>query len=282
MRENFTLFEQKIMRDLSLAANKKIIPYDFIAKHMKAIAIELDEDDKFWIIINGEFPDDRLEYSQGEKSILDIMHIISYLENQELILIEHFTKEELKVKGDRIRIFDKDKYIYNEKTGEEDDDTLEGSCAASKSGKYSHPTTINNQPAEDFYFESKLKSGVYIFNFLKKHSGCFLYVSPALVELVDNNFKTHDQIRFEGQMDDATKKHEEAMSKAKTQIRFSQGAFYVALLAFLVSLVSAIITQCSNDNKLIRDEIRSVKTGAPKLMNQQIKNDTLKVNMIKK
>ena len=109
-----------------------------------------------------------------------------------------------------------------------------------------------------------------------------LILSETIVKLVENEFLTDEQLRFKQQMDDATTKHKEAMPKAKTQIRFSQGAFYVALLAFLVSLVSAIITQCSNDNKLIRDEIHSVKTETPKLMNQKIKNDTLKVNMIKK
>ena len=109
-----------------------------------------------------------------------------------------------------------------------------------------------------------------------------MYVSPALVELVENDFKTHDQIRFEDQMDDAKTKQKEAMSKAKIQIWYSQGAFYVSLLAFLVSLVSTIITQCFNDNKLLRNEIRSVKRETPRLVNQLINRDTINVSIIKK
>jgi len=247
MRENFTPFEQEIMRALALSANRVIMPYEFIAEHVDAIAIVLDEDEKFRIVINENIPDDRLEYSKGEKSVLDIMHIISYLENQELIVIEPFTKEELKVKDKKIRIYNKEKYDYYENY---DSYLLKGS--------------ENGQPVVTLGLENELYSKVYVHEFMEKHYGCFLYVSPALVELVKCNFKTHDQIRSE------------------KQIKYSQGAFYVALFAFIVSLVSAIITQSSNENDLIRTEIRSVKTQTPKLINQQIKNDTLKVNMIKK
>ena len=283
MRENFTPFEQKIMKELTISANKKIMPYDFIAKHMDAIAIELDEDDKFWIIINGEFPADRFEYSNGEKSILDIMHIISYLENQELILIEYFTKNELKVKGDKIRIFNKEKYNYYEKLDNDEDAALEDAFfKALRAGHYPLKGSENGQQVEYFNLESKLKAGVYVYDFMKKHYGCFLYVSPALAELVDKNFKTHDQIRFEGQMSDALQKHKESMHESKKQTKYAIGAFIVALLAFLVSLVSAIITQYSNDNKLLRNEIRSVKLETPRLVNQQINRDTINVNIIKK
>lgn len=283
MRENFTPFEQKIMKELTISANKIIMPYDFIAKHMDAIAIELDKDDKFWIIINGKFPADRFEYSKGEKSILDIMHIISYLENQELILVEHFTRGELKVKGDKIRIFNKEKYNYYEKLDNDDDAALEDAFfKAFRADHYLLKESENGQQVEYFGLESKLRSGVYIYDFMKKHYGCFLYVSPALVELVDDNFKTHDQIRFEGQMSDALQKHKESMHESKKQTKYAIGAFIVALLAFLVSLVSAIITQYSNDNKLLRNEIRSVKLETPRLVNQQINRDTINVNIIKK
>ena len=283
MRENFTPFEQKIMKELTISANKKIMPYDFIAKHMDAIAIELDEDDKFWIIINGEFPADRFEYSNGEKSILDIMHIISYLENQELILIEYFTKNELKVKGDKIRIFNKEKYNYYEKLDNDEDAALEDAFfKALRAGHYPLKGSENGQQVEYVNLESKLKAGVYVYDFMKKHYGCFLYVSPALAELVDKNFKTHDQIRFEGQMSDALQKHKESMHESKKQTKYAIGAFIVALLAFLVSLVSPIITQCSNDNKLLRNEIRSVKRETPRLVNQLINRDTINVSIIKK
>jgi len=256
MRENFTPFEQEIMRELALSANKMIMPYDFIAEHVDAIAIELDEDKKFSIVINEDIPN-HPEYSKGEKSVLDIMHIISYLENQELIVIEPFTKEELKIKDKKIRIYNKEKYDYYESDGT---DVLEDSFF------YDHYLLkgFEKNPSVEILSEIKLKSGVYVYEFMEKHYGRFLYVSPALVELVKCNFKTHDQIRSE------------------KQIKYSQGAFYVALFAFIVSLVSAIITQSSNENDLIRTEIRSVKTQTPKLINQQIKNDTLKVNMIKK
>lgn len=284
MRENFTSFEQEIMRELSLAANKRIMPYDFIAKHMKAIAIELLKDDRFAIVTSKPLPKDFLEYSLAEKSILDLMYILSYLEEEKLIVPQHCTRQELKVGDKAIRIFDKDEYKYNEEAVKKRNDILteEELIEALRNGRYSHPTTINNQYAENFYLESKLEASVYIYDFIKKHYGCFLYVSPALVELVNDDFKTHDQIRFEKQLKDSQQKHEESMLEAKKQTNYAQWAFYAAMGALIVSLSSTIITQCSNDNELIRNEIRSTKTETPKLINQQIKNDTLKVNMIKK
>jgi hypothetical protein len=116
--------------------------------------------------------------------------------------------------------------------------------------------------------------------FIYKYN-CFfeLLLSETIVDLVNNNFKTVEQRRFEIQMNDAQRKHEGSMSESKKQTKYSQWAFYVAIGALIVSLTSTIITQCSNN---IRDEIRSIKTETPKLINQQIKNDTLKVNMIKK
>ena len=270
MRENFTSFEQEIMRELSLAANKKIMPYDFIAKHMKAIAIELLKDDKFVIVTSKCLPKDLLEYSLAEKSILDLMYILSYLEKEDLIVPQHYTKQELKVEDKEIRIFDKDKYIFHEKTGKGANAILteEEYPEALKAGRYSHPTTINNQHAEDFYAESKLKSGVYIFNFIKKHSGCFLYVSPVLVELVDNDFKTHDQIRFE-----------KTTKWAKLGLWL---AFGLGLIGIVFNIYSIRKPTSFKESKQIEQEISSVKTETPKLINQQIKNDTLKVNMIKK
>jgi len=119
--------------------------------------------------------------------------------------------------------------------------------------------------------------------FIYKYN-CFyeLLLSETIVDLVNNNFKTVEQRRFNNQMGEAQQKHKESMSESRKQTKYSQGAFYVALFAFIVSLVSAIITQCSNDNKLIRTEMRSVKAQTPKLINQQINKDTLKVSMIKK
>ena len=61
-------------------------------------------------------------------------------------------------------------------------------------------------------------------------------MSPALVELVDDNFKTHDQIRFERQMSDALQRHKETMDESKKQTKYAIWAFVVALLAFIVSL----------------------------------------------
>ena len=116
----------------------------------------------------------------------------------------------------------------------------------------------------------------------KDNLGNELILSETIVKLVENNFLTNEQIRFKKQMNDAQQKHEESMFEAKKQTKYSQGAFYMAIAAFIVSLCSPIFSKYFNNDELIRKEIRSVRTQTPKLINQQIKNDTLRVNIIKK
>ena len=68
---------------------------------------------------------------------------------------------------------------------------------------------------------------------------CFynLSLSETIVDLVKNNFKTVEQIRFEKQL-----------VEAKKQTKYSRRAFYVSIAALIVSLISGIITQCSHGN----------------------------------
>ena len=95
-----------------------------------------------------------------------------------------------------------------------------------------------------------------------------MYVSPALVELVENDFKTHDQIRFE-----------KTTKWAKLGLWL---AFGLGLIGIVFNIYSIHKPTSFKESKQIEQEIRSVKTETPRLINQQIKNDTLKVNMIKK
>lgn len=95
-----------------------------------------------------------------------------------------------------------------------------------------------------------------------------IWLSQVLIDLVDHKFKTPEQHRFE---------------KQQKVTWFGIGvAILIGLISIILSLYSISKPTSLKESKQIEQEIRSVKTETPKLINQQIKNDTLKVSMIKK
>lgn len=138
------------------------------------------------------------------------------------------------------------------------------------------------QNKERRYSISKEINDIRINEFYCTHWTDLFCVSDELKTLSKNHFKTQEKLDFEEQMNDAQHKHEESMFEAKKQTKYTRRAFYVAIAAFIVSLCSPIFSKYFNNDELIRKEIRSVRTQTPKLINQQIKNDTLRVNLIKK
>lgn len=95
-----------------------------------------------------------------------------------------------------------------------------------------------------------------------------IWLSQVLIDFVENKFKTSTQLQF------------------RKQQRVAWCGIIVGVIIGLIGIgfnIYSIHKPTSfKESKQIEQEIRSVETEAPKLMNQQIKNDTLKVNMIKK
>ena len=95
-----------------------------------------------------------------------------------------------------------------------------------------------------------------------------IWLSQVLIDLVDNKFKTSTQRQFRQQ-----------------QIVAWCGiivAVLIGLIGIGLNFYSIYKPTSFKESKQIEQEKRSIKTETPKLINQQIKNDTLKVNMIKK
>jgi hypothetical protein len=114
----------------------------------------------------------------------------------------------------------------------------------------------------------------------------FFYVSTALRDLVDNDFKTPEQIRFEKQLVDANEKHSQVMGEAKKQVKYSRWAFVVSILAFMGSLVFGIIQMCS-DTTIDSDQFNQIKqtikqATPPDVIKTKITNDTLTTRIVEK
>lgn len=81
-----------------------------------------------------------------------------------------------------------------------------------------------------------------------------MYASNSLINLVQNNFKTSEQLKFEIQL-----------NEAKKQTNYSRGALYASLAALVLSLVSTLFTTCTDtkiENKQLNQIIQSIEKQA--------------------
>lgn len=115
-----------------------------------------------------------------------------------------------------------------------------------------------------------------------------IWLSQVLIDLVNNNFKTQEQIRFEKQLSDAETKHNEAMDKAQTQIYQNRSntkvAFFAAIVSFIGLLVALILPFCIKTKLAEKDEIikeiQAVKKEIPAVINTRITNDKLDADIV--
>lgn len=271
MREDFTNFEKGLIKDLADHANNKIFPNEFIAKHMKAIAIELLVDDTFAIVTTEDVDAKKSnEYTVAEKSILDIMYLIDYLKIANLIVIHYYTKEVFNTNGKIIRIYNKQRYVYNSKPDDKKPNeilTADEFAAAILSGRYSSKDNESAQRKESFFVDNRLQSQGYIYNFIKSHIGAFIYVSPMLEELYKNNFKTSEQKRFDKQY--------------KQTLIGIVVAIAVGILSIILGIWSGLRPTELAEIEDIKQEIKAVKTELPSVVDTRVTNDTLKVSVLK-
>jgi len=117
---------------------------------------------------------------------------------------------------------------------------------------------------------------------------CFyeLSLSETIVDLVNNNFKTVEQRRFEKQLSDSNRKFKIQLAdnnkKYKRTICWTRASFLVALIAVIVSLIIPFCVSTKIDESQI-DEIKfelrdsKIKSAVP-IQN----NDTVQVNIVNK
>ena len=103
---------------------------------------------------------------------------------------------------------------------------------------------------------------VSVIEYLNDKYSCLISISPELQDLVQNDFKTLEERRFEVEI-----------SKANGQIR-------LAWAAFLVALISPIITTCIDRNKVTDVKSVQIEQRLDKIINQMVIPDTIKAEII--
>lgn len=275
MKEYYTDIEKKMVNYFVDHYQEKILFYEFIAKNMDAVAIELLADDSFAIVSNQDL--EIKEYSKAERSVIDIICFIEYLLKENLITLFAYSKDQIDSNTKAIRIYDREKYKYNETidSPQKDNISLEEFFAAIKLGRYTVLIKENGRRGEAVLYGHKHISQGSISDFIKGNFNTFMYPSTLLIELANSKFKTPEQIRFETQLDDTQRKHKQAML-------WTRFAAVVSFLGLLIALILPFYTKTTLAEKdEIINSIQSVKTEIPAVIETKITNDTIKVDVVK-
>lgn len=275
MKEYYTAIEKNILKYLNDHSCKKLFVNELIVEHMDAVAIELINNNLFEIFTTEDVSHkEDMEYSKAEKSILDIICFVDYLLKNNLIYTFRYTDDIIDTNSKIYRIYNKKQYEYVEKTKDHKQYTITSdnfesiSLAQMLPGNYISKCG-NIQAIE---VKSRIISQGYISKFLKSHIGEFVYVSPILTEVVKNDFKTNEQIRFRKQLKEA--------------INQTKGAYIAAFVSFLGLLVALVLPFCTKMELAEKDEIikaiNATKIAIPADIDTKITNDTIKVDVANK
>lgn len=108
--------------------------------------------------------------------------------------------------------------------------------------------------------------------FIKTNFYKVVYPSQELFDLVENDFKSTEQIQFEQELEQARK-----------QVSFARWAFIVALITLLITLGFNFYGILEADSKPIEKQLNQIiiQQKLPDVINTRITNDTLKVKVLK-
>lgn len=199
------------------------------------------------VVISGDKTEVRQLIEEGDKWKEDKTYLTSFMKLQYFIMLLH----EL----------ERDGLVLSSPTLGEKFSPLNANLSAD----YSEPYAI------DAFYQSELK----------RYFSSNILVNYQLVELVKNDFKTPEQIRFDTQLGDANKKHKEAMKIAKNSV-------YISWAALFITTMVSVAIPLSCDTNIHEDSIDAIdkiiqenKTTIPQTINTNIVNDTLKVDVVK-
>lgn len=123
-----------------------------------------------------------------------------------------------------------------------------------------------------------------MYGFLSYYRNHPIQVSNYLIELVENDFKSPEQRRFEKQIEVTNANHNVAMDKARKQINIAWGAFGVSLITLIISFVFGIWEKCS-ETKIDQSQLNQIKQSIeqktlPDVIKTKITNDTLTTKVV--
>ena len=256
MRE-FSVFEKKIIRQI---VNAESIEECSLARLIdeKSIAIALEWDHtytKFKLVYSG----DSEKHNEIFNQVQEIIYLIKTLEDEKYIYLHH----------------NKDWFngqLYNKRKYQRSED-----------GNYS---LVDNRSDFGGHLNTELTVNSDFGKLIQYYADSLFYVTNALRDLVLNDFKTTEQLRFEEQLIDNNKKHEVAMGKAQKQINYSRWAFFFSILAFIGSLVMGGI-QTRSGTKIDQTQFNQIKQSIeqlaiPSSRKAELTNDTLVKKTVEK
>lgn len=123
---------------------------------------------------------------------------------------------------------------------------------------------------------NKSKINTDICNTVELCSNSLVYPMPYLVNYVENDFKTEEELRFESQMSDTQTQHDQTMKIAKRTLSITQGALFVAFVAAMFPMMSETLDLFAKKDMTIRELNDSIKAISTHFESAQIQNDTLK------
>lgn len=281
MRE-FSEFEKKLLQDIvDRHAGKKLNKlslYDIFCDNTESIAIEWDEQK---IILKY---DEKVCVDDEIFKFLSLVYFIEYLESNGYLFLDLLGEQ----KPEHC-IYNHNKYERSEITGEYE---IKGETGGSF-GVFDFKGTKLYTVELGRQIEIIADFGILHIGILPKldrYCQCIVFPHTELVDLVNNDFKTTEQMRFEKQLNNAQTKHDEAMraankqiSEAKKQTTNSRTALYVSWGALGVSIIATIWTICSSYTTIrdIDQIIRNNKLTLPSVIETKITNDTIKVDVVK-
>lgn len=263
---NFNKLERSIIKKwVDARLNNEIYKLSvgaiFLAEHKELIALEWDTSSA------------RIMYDKGIKTeallghLFDVLSLVKYLDDNGFIFLSKNNHPQTEAN----KIYNKDMYDINA------DGEYWSRCRDAGITIRTMEVTYESESVSGFsnYDITTLYCDFSIL--LNKYAHGLVYPSQILVEYVQNDFKTEEQLKFEQQMSDTQIKHAEAMRTARYSLRLAIGAFVVALIPTCCSVVD----RCSEKDMTIRELNSTIKTlPIPNTIKAELQNDTIKVIIV--
>lgn len=278
MRE-FSPFEKDIIRRIAKIYQDGDLNDIELAKIIRtelgAFAVE-------WDVKKGETTIFCIEKDKAKEYLLKLISIISllkYLEDTNCLFLTKMSN----TKNNDHRLFDREKFKIIPKHEWKGDDQY----ILDTLNNYSHPFIYLEKTTKDGKINGILPAILTehsdFAKYMEYYSLRMVYPTQTLIEHVNMKFKTPEQIRFERQLSEANKQHNQAIQKANSQICIARKA---TIASFIGLRLAIIIPQCTstkihkNSTQEIEKIIRDNKVAIPETINTNITNDTLKVDVV--
>lgn len=180
-----------------------------------------------------------------------------------------------------LKILEDEKYIFTHKLKQSEEDNMLFNRRKYKVENQQHGKifTITLGNKIEGYLTNSMVINTDFGKLVEHFAGSLVHITFPLKELVDNNFKSPEQRRFEKQLEVTETNHKVVMKKAQKQEYIAWGAFGISLITLLVTFGFGIWEKCS-ETKIYQSQFNQLKQtieqkAMPEVFKTEITNDTL-------